>query len=267
MAESTWYPTIDFNRKATVDLESTSQITQSVAARNIRDIANTQSWLSLFAETRDDGSAQAYSDWFARADVTRDMNGGALKAEANAYMPIATWVASGSVSDTSVVAAVSGEQGRAWNGHPATNPGFGVGAWILNTYNQPQVATMHVQDWADTQPVAGNIGSNFVLYLNGMKTITGTQNDAVGAFGAVANQHVMIKRGTSDPFIRPGKPNVNSLSPTIKDVNAINWLVGDDPNPLPGAGKYSPPDMMIGFAPTDALQRTTVLSYTQSNPA
>jgi hypothetical protein len=259
MAESTSYRSI--NGQATVDLESTSQITQSVAARNIRDIANTDSWLQETAQTRADGSARAYSDWFARAAVTRDMTGGALKAEANAYMPIAKWVTSGFVAGTGVSAAVSGQQGKAWDGIPAQNPGFGVGAWILNTYNQPQVATMHVQDWADTQPAAGTTGSIFDLYLNGMKTITGTQNDAVGAFGAVANQHVVIKRAV------PFTSGVTSSAPEITDVNAINWLVGDDPNPLPGAGKYSPSSMMISFTPTDALQRTTELSYTQSNPA
>jgi hypothetical protein len=259
MAESTWYNSA--NGKATVDIESTSKITQSVAARNIRDIANTNSWLYLEAGTRNDGSAYAYNDWFAGANVTRDTNGGALKAEANAYMPIATWVASGSVQNTGVLAAISGQQGKAWDGIPAQNPGFGVGAWILNTYNQQQVATMHVFDWADTQPAAGTTGSIFDLYLNGMKTITGTQNDAVGAFGAVANQHVVIKRAV------PFTSGVTSSAPEITDVNAINWLVGDDPNPLPGAGKYSPSSMMISFAPTDALQRTTELSYTQSNPA
>jgi hypothetical protein len=261
MGEATWQNPA--NGKSTVDLESTSQITQSVAAHNIRDTATTTAWLIPDAQTRSTGTAVASNNWYDFASVTRDQPVSAsspsstLKAEANAYVPIATWTASGSVAGPGSFAAVSGTQGLSWDGAPAINKGFGVGAWILNAYNQPQVAHVQALETADTANT-GTATANYDLYLNGMKTITGTQNDAVGAFGGVANQVVSIKR------ILPFTGTITSYSPKIKDVNAINWLVGDDANPLPGAGKYSPMDLVISFTPTDALQRTTELTYAQT---
>jgi hypothetical protein len=93
-----------------------------------------------------------------------------------------------------------------------------------------------------------------------MSAITGTQGDAVGAFGAVANQVNSVK-GTN--------PVIVSRAPQIKDVNAINWLVGDDPNPVPGIsqGKYSPADITVDFPNHSAIERNVDISYTQSNPA
>jgi hypothetical protein len=97
-----------------------------------------------------------------------------------------------------------------------------------------------------------------------MKTITGTQNDAVGAFGAVANQVNSVKG-------RDLSGNLMAYSPKIKDVNAINWLVGDDPNPVPGIsqGKYSPADITIDFPSPSAIDRIVILSYDPvfKNPA
>jgi hypothetical protein len=272
MTESTWNNPYgnDFGlTKATVDTESTSQITGSVVAHNIRDDAETYSLLSVRSNTWDDASASAHTwldDW---AQVTRDSTGSSgLKAEANAYMPIATWVSSGSLTkdfaDPQVgnVASVAGNQGLAWDGQPSKNPGFGVGAWILNTYNQPQTAETYVAESANTAD--GSVDADFSLYLDGMKTITGTQDDAVGAFGAVANQMNSVK----------GEDNLGNTmdyNPKIKDVNAINWLVGDDANPVPGIsqGKYSPADITIEFPTISAIDRAVELSYDPAlhNPA
>jgi hypothetical protein len=275
MAESTWNSNqnpaiLDKNgevvltpTKATVDTESTSQITGSVVARNIRDVAQTDSYLVVTSSTLPDASASASATLDDVARVTRDSNGpSGLKAEANAYMPIATWVSSGSLTvdfahpQNGNVASVAGNQGRAWDGQPAQNPGFGVGAWILNTYNQPQTAETFVAETANTAD--GSVDAYYDLYLDGMKTITGTQNDAVGAFGAVANQKNSVKG--EDLLFNP-----IAYSPSIKDVNAINWLVGDDPNPVPGitSGKYSPADITIAFPTNSAIDRTVDLSYDQ----
>jgi hypothetical protein len=270
MAESTWNDPYNNNgfglTKATVDTESVSQITGSVIARNVRDTAKTQSYLIADSYTQPGGTASASAtvrDW---AEVTRDSTGSSgLKAEGNAYIPIARWLSSGSITQDFAnpqvgnIASVAGNQGLAWDGQPAKNSGFGVGAWILNAYNRPQTALTLVTEAANTAGIGG-VKSYFDLYLDGMSAITGTQGDAVGAFGAVANQVNSVK-GTN--------PVIVSRAPQIKDVNAINWLVGDDPNPVPGIsqGKYSPADITVDFPNHSAIERNVDISYTQSNPA
>jgi hypothetical protein len=270
MAESTWNDPYNNNgfglTKATVDTESVSQITGSVIARNVRDTAKTQSYLIADSYTQPGGTASASAtvrDW---AEVTRDSTGSSgLKAEGNAYIPIARWLSSGSITQDFAnpqvgnIASVAGNQGLAWDGQPAKNSGFGVGAWILNAYNRPQTALTLVTEAANTAGIGG-VKSYFDVYLDGMSAITGTQGDAVGAFGAVANQVNSVK-GTN--------PVIVSRAPQIKDVNAINWLVGDDPNPVPGIsqGKYSPADITVDFPNHSAIERNVDISYTQSNPA
>lgn len=262
MAESVWNFADD--AVSTTDLESASQINGMVLALNIRDRADMEANLKPWAHAEADNNvAEAGVNLGEYAQVTRDtVYAGKVKAQAEGYIPVANWQATAAITDPCFenrLAFVSGEQGLAWNGVPDQNPGFGVGAWILNPYNRPQTAAVGVKQFASTEGDGKAIAA-FQLYLNGMKTITGTSDDAVGAFGAIANQMVSVKNvGEGD--------DLSDFAPTIKDVNAINWLEGKDANPLPGAGKYSPSDMEIDFDPTDAIQRTAILSYDQGwNP-
>jgi hypothetical protein len=269
VAESIWATGTVLNpgQVFTVDLESTSQINGMANALNIRDTADMNAYLRPYATTLTTGNARAGVDMKAVAQVTRDTPySGNVKAQAEGYMPVATWQSTGAISgsltpDLNRVAAISGSQGLSWDGLPAKNSGFGVGAWILNNYNAPQIASVEATQYASTEG-AGAATATYDLVLQGMKTTTGTQNDAVGAFGGVANQRVAALNVEA-----PKAPLVTKdVTPTITNTNAIAWLVGDDSNPLPGAGKYSPTSMGILFG-TNALQRTTELTYTQSNPA
>jgi hypothetical protein len=274
-AESSWVNgtnsarSIGNNNKTVVDLESTSQITGSVVAHNIRDTSGIDAGLMPVVSTigatlgansakRGNGNATASNDWFDRASVTRDTPIGinsTQRAEANAYMPIATWQGAASyVSPMNTkgqfLASIAGNQGLSWDGLPAKNPGFGVGAWIQHAYNQPQIATMEATQTASTVG-AGTQKTTFLMHLDGMKAITLTQNDAVGAFGGVANQAVATKNQNATTTL------------TLDNVNAINWLVGDDANPIPGIsqGKYYPSNMVISFPNPSAIQRIVELSY------
>jgi hypothetical protein len=259
MTESQWAPTTLLGTTATtvVDLESTSQITGSVVALNIRDIANLNAYLHPYAQTWTNGEDYAHVDWNAIAAATRDTPySGTAKVEANGYMPIATWIASASTTSPTVqrLAIVKGMQGKAWDGVPSVNSGFGVGAWILNSYNPAQTAQMRATQTAYTVPTTYPASATFQMTLNGMSTITGTQKDAVGAFGAVANQFIQVKRTDAAP----------AISITLKplDTNAINWLVGDDANMYPGSGKVSPINMPFTSS-TNGIQRTATLTYIQ----
>jgi hypothetical protein len=241
-----------------VDLETTSQITGSVVAHNIRDTSTIDAGLTPMVSTYQDGSASGSNDWFDKASVTRDTPIGinkTLKAEANAYMPIATWQGAASYvsplnKNGQVLASVAGTQGLSWDGLPAKNQGFGVGAWIQSAYNQPQIATMEATQTASTVG-SGTDKITYLMHLDGVK-FTGTQVDAVGAFGGIANQAVVFK-------------NNKPLSGTnqLGNINAINWLAGDDPNPIPGItqGKYYPAGIVITFPTPTALNRVVNLSY------
>jgi hypothetical protein len=259
--ESQWV-NISMGRHSTsiVDLESTSQIDGSVVAFNIRDIADVNATLRVSAITRANGSDYAHVDWNDIATAVRDSPyDGTAKVEANGYVPVATWISSATTTNATrqQLALVKGMQGSAWDGAPAMNPGFGVGAWILNSYNPAQRAQMEATQTADTARKSLTT-STFVMSLKGMSAITGTQKDAVGAFGAVANQFIQAKNLTVSTGIESGK----ILRPL--DTNAINWIVGDDLNLHPGYGKESPINMLFTSG-TSGIQRFANLTYNQGS--
>lgn len=246
-----------------VDIESTSTIEAEATALNRKDHATTTSLL-LPTATVANGLTTSLTTMSSTSEVDRLASGGDLKAEAEGYIPDATWQASSQITGYDVntpavdilnhYASTSGETGAIGNG----DTGFGTGAWIQAVYNRPQTATVSlVQTAATTAGAAAETASSvYTLNLDGVKA-TGTQEDAVGAFGGVANQVVRATRGEN-----PASANWDVESyPTsaTNDIHSIEWLEGENTNSLPGWYSSSIGAVTVNTA-TGALNRIVTIT-------
>jgi hypothetical protein len=186
-----------------------------------------------------DAEAETYMDAFASAE--RHVIGGTEKAQAEGYIPVATWTSSAQ-SRNGNLASVIGEAGPTQDGLPNPLMGFGVGAWIMHPFNDPVTSEVMYDQEATTfgefDPITGdqdaNLQNSFIMTLNGMRE-NGVTNDAVGAFGGIKNAYseVIMPNYYPDPITGDYTVDAEaSLSPS--DITAIEWLEGNNPNPLPG---------------------------------
>jgi len=252
----------------TVDLESTSDMNAMAVALNARDKASVNlemtpsaelSWAQLYVYnptvktnpwSRVDGpvyNAEAYNRIVAEAAAERHVSGGSAKAQAEGYIPDATW-ASTALARNCLLASVRGATGQTQDGQALYLNGFGVGAWIMSKYSTPVTAAEYYDQYAWIDPKTKVLSTTYSMQLNGMKADLKTTNDAVGAFGAVKGQLSSVEN--------LAKGEVSTQTP--EDLTAINWLEGKNPDPLPG---HWYPYTMVPTVTADAVSRHVALDW------
>jgi len=231
-----------------VSSDATASMEAEATSLLKRDTASANSYVRSSSHTDEDGNSFATSDIKAYGQVERDSTGGAEKATAEAYVTDATWESQADTShhvssSNDHLASVTGTLDALADGQS----GLGAGAWIQHYYSLPQTASVDLTQTADTTG-AGVATSTYELKLDGVKA-TGTIDDAVGAYGAVADQSVVAQ-------------NVETLGLTVSnsplDTAAIEWLEGGNTDYLPGY--YSPSTMTVTTG-SGALNRHDDLVY------
>jgi hypothetical protein len=252
----------------TVDLESTSAMNAMAVALNARDKASVNlemtpeaelSWSQLYVKNptlktnpwSEVGhpvyNAEAYNRIVAEAAAERHVSGGSAKAQAEGYIPDATW-ASTALARNCLLASVRGATGQTQDGQALYLNGFGVGAWIMSKYSTPVTAKEYYDQYAWIDPKQKVLSTTYSMQLNGMKADLKTTNDAVGAFGAVKGQLSSVENLNTN--------EVSTQSP--EDLTAINWLEGKNPDPLPG---HWYPYTMVPTVTADAVSRQVALDW------
>jgi len=250
-----------------VDLESTSAMNAMAVALNARDKASVNlemtpeaelSWAKLYKKSTTNSNfyattdhpvynAEAYNRIVAEAAAERHVSGGSVKAQAEGYIPDATW-ASTALARNCLLASVRGAAGQTQDGQALYLNGFGVGAWIMSKYSTPVTAAEYYDQYAWINPTDKVLSTRYSMQLNGMKADLKTTNDAVGAFGAVKGQLSSVEN--------LAKGEVSTQAP--EDLTAINWLEGKNPDPLPG---HWYPYTMVPTVTADAVSRQVALDW------
>jgi len=254
-----------------VDLESTSAMNAMATALNARDRAAVElvmtpeaklSWAQLYEKKTSGRSsywdevggpiydAGASNYIYAGALAERHVSGGSIKAQAEGYIPDATW-ASTALARNCLLASARGAAGQTQDGQALYLDGFGVGAWILNKYSEPVMAQEMYNQRAYIDNNKKSLATSYNMDLYGMKADLKTTNDAVGAFGAVKGQLATAENLGVNPN--------DILTQTPEDLTAINWLEGKNPDPLPG---HWYPYTMLPTVKADATSRSASLSWT-----
>ena len=248
----------------TVDIESTSMLDGTALALLARDNSDVNLKLESWAKLTEQDShhetyqAQAGVDMDAYAQTERHVIGGTQKAMAEGYIPIATWTATADGKENrggEHLASVTGSQGPTEDGQPTPFQGFGVGAWIQDEFNNPVSAEVIYKQYAGAENKY--LKDEFHLYLNGMLGNTGKTNDAVGAFGGIKNAYSSY---VDDTYQITKKTDLKS---TYGDISAIEWLEGNNQNPLPG--HYFPYNM-VPVINMGATYRNIELNWQETNP-
>jgi len=199
-----------------VDSESTSEMNGMARALNVLDTANSEMLVNPQAKIYNvGGKTVANVKIEATADASRHMTGSKIKAQAEGFIPLATWVTSAEEKQFNNFATVSGSQGPTADGLPQDLQGFGVGAWILHPFNNPVSASVKFSQEADITK-AKQLKNTFTLDIKGMP-YTGYTDDAVGAFGGVKDQFSRV-------VLDDNGKKIGQLTPA--DITAIDWIEG-----------------------------------------